>query len=97
MDFVVGVEGRHVHLGAEAESGHQFIIIVIEDYVADFVHGFLIAASLHGSEVVERGWVALDAVTGSEVDGQDHGHLQSVGEVVGKVVFHCLPEVLQHY
>lgn len=96
MDFVVGVEGRHVHLGSETESRHQFIIIVIEDYVADFVQGFLIATSLHGGKVMERGWVTLDAITGSEVDGQDHGHLHSVGEIVSEVIFDCLLEVLQH-
>lgn len=46
---------------------------------------------------MKRFWVTLDAIACSEVDGQNHGHLQAIREIVGEVVFHCLLEVLQHY
>lgn len=77
MDLVSSREVRHTDFGSKAESRDQFISIVIEDDVADFMECLLILALFAIADVVERLRLILEAIASCEIDADYHGHLHS--------------------
>ena len=96
MHFVIGVEVWHVYLRAKAKGRHEFVVVVVQHDVADFMEGLLVLASRVRRHVMQRSGLGLHTVTGREIYADYHRHLHAIGQVISKIVLDCLLEVLKH-
>lgn len=95
MDLSTCIEVRKVDFCAKAKAWNQLISVVIQGDIADLVNGFLVLTLLHRSDIVQGVGLVLDAVTCSEVDADNHGHLHAACQVVSEIVLDGLLEVLE--
>ena len=77
MYFSSSIEVRQVDFSSKAKSRHQFISIVVEDYVANLVKCLFVLAAFDGSDMVQRIGLILDSIACCEVNAHDHSHLHS--------------------
>lgn len=96
MHLSAGVEVWKVDLCTKAKAGDELVSIVIQDNIAYLVNGLLILTLLDRSDIVQGVGLVLDAVAGSEVDADNHGHLHATGQVIGEIVLDGLLEVLEN-
>lgn len=97
MDFSTCVEVGKVDFSTKSKARDQFVSIVIQDDIADLVDSLLVLAPLDWSDIVQGVGLILDAVAGSKVDADHHGHLHAARQVVSEIVFDGLLEVLENY
>lgn len=95
MNFVVTGERRHIDLGTKAKTWHQLVSIIIQNNSTDLMKGLLVLTPFMSGMVMERCVGGLNAVTGSEIDANDHGHLQACSQEVSEVILDGLFEVLE--
>ena len=96
MHLVVTSKSRHVDLGSESKTRHQFVSIVIQDNCAHFMQSFLVLTPFVGSVIVQGGVGCLDSITCGKINADHHCHLQTRGQEICKFVFNRLPEILEH-
>ena len=65
----VGIQLWEVGFGAEAKSGDHFIVVVVQEDVADWHDGFLVLVGVVGVHEVQGGGVGRGTVGAGEVYG----------------------------
>ena len=96
MNFVVTGEGRHIDLGSKSKTWDQLISIVVKYDGTNFMKGLLVLTPFVSSMVMKRSVGSLNTVTGSEINADNHCHLQSCGEEISEVILDSLFEVLKN-
>ena len=96
MNFVVTREGWHIDLCSEPETRDQLISVVVQHNGTDLMKSLFVLTPLMGSVVVKRSVGSLNAVAGSKVNADYHGHLKPCSQEVSEVILDGLPEVLEY-
>lgn len=90
------VEVWKVDFCTKSKTWNEFVSVVIEDDVTNLVNGLLILTLLYRSDIVQGVGLVLYAVTCSEVDADNHGHLHATCQVVSEIILDGLLEILEN-
>lgn len=97
MHLSISVEVGLTDFRTKSKARHEFISIVIQYDIADLVDSFLVLTLLDWSDIVQGVRLILNAIAGSEVDADHHGHLHAACQIISEIVFEGLLEVLENY